>query len=208
MNRHPKPVADQKGYSLVEVIVTTALLAIVMAILLPIVTSALTTFGRQSDRSGVLDQANLVLQQIEHDVVASSTLNVPSSNDLQLIAVLPNATPDTASCVEYNVPSQTAPQPLVLQRRVRLAGNSHSWSASSWQNMFTSLSLKGQPAGAVIPNPAGAAPFTAAGNGRSVTIDLQVQNGSSPIVDLKTTATGRTVIAATSGTAAWTAQCS
>jgi prepilin-type N-terminal cleavage/methylation domain-containing protein len=198
---------DQQGFTLVETIVTTAILAIVVAILAPLVTGALTTFTRQNDRTGAIDQVNLVLQQLEHDVTASSTLNVASPSDLQLIAILPSTTHDTASCVEYKLTSATVPQPLALQRRTRVAGTGVAWP-SSWQTLLTPVKLSGQAAGSVIPNPAGASLFTSGGNGRSVNIDLQVQNGGSPIIEEKTTATGRTVIAGISGTAAWTASCS
>jgi prepilin-type N-terminal cleavage/methylation domain-containing protein len=209
------PASAEPGYTLVEVMVTTLIMAIVLAILYPIVSNTLTTFGRQSDRSGAVDHANLGLQQIEHDVLASSTLIVPgvaagtAGNDLQMISILPVSSQpaQTASCVEYKVPTQTAPQPLTLQRRSRVAGTGITWGA--WQILLGALKLNGQAAGAVIPNPAGATPFTSpVSNGKSVAVDLQVQNGTSPVIELKTTATGRTVLAGFSGAAAWTAQCS
>jgi prepilin-type N-terminal cleavage/methylation domain-containing protein len=207
MSRRTRRPRDQQGFTLVEMVVTTAILAIVIAILAPLVTSALTTFTRQSDRTGAIDQMNLVLQQLEHDVSASSTLNVASASDLQLIAVLPSTTHDTASCIEYKLTTATVPAPLALQRRTRVAGTGIAWP-STWQTLLTPIKLSGQAAGSVIPNPAGASPFTSGGNGRSVNIDLQVQNGGSPILEEKTTATGSTVIAGISGTTAWTASCS
>lgn len=196
--------SEQGGYTLSEVVITTSILVIVLAILAPLLTGALTAFGRQTDRSGALDQAGIVLEQMERDVLASSVLNVVApGNDLQLIAGQVGAT----SCIEYRVPSQTAPQPLSLQRRARLT--SATWpQGGGWQTVLTTLKLSGQTAGSVIPNPAGANPFTSAGNLRSVNIDLRVQNGTSPVNELKTTATGRTVIAGLSGTTAWSTQCS
>ncbi|MDQ1401512.1 MAG: hypothetical protein QOF81_1495 [Acidimicrobiaceae bacterium] len=202
---HPEE-PEEDGFTLVEVMVSSAILLVVIAILGPILTGSLTTFGRQSDRAAALDQAGLAVQQLEHDVLASAVLNVVApGNDLQLITGQVGQT----SCVEYRVPSQAAPQPLTLQRRARTAGGAATWPAGGgWQTLLTGLKLSGQPPGSVVPNPAGANPFTSAGNLRSVNIDLQIQNGTSPVNELKTTATGRTVIAGLSGTAAWTAQCS
>ena len=148
------------GYTLVEVMVTTAILLIVLAILAPLLTGSLTTFGRQTDRTGALDQADIVLQQLEHDVLASSTLNVVApGNDLQLIT----GQVGNASCIEYKVPPQASPQPLALQRRVRTVGS--TWpGGGGWQTLLTTITLSGHSAGSVIPNPAGANPFASAGN--------------------------------------------
>jgi prepilin-type N-terminal cleavage/methylation domain-containing protein len=215
MSRQIAPTSADGGYTLVEVMITTLIMGIVLAMLYPIISNTLTTFGRQSDRAGAVDHANLTLQQIEHDVLASSTLIIPgvsagtATNDLQMISIIPvsGQPPETASCIEYKVPTQTAPQPLTLQRRTRVAGSGFTWGP--WQTLLSPLALSGQAGGAVIPNPAGATPFTSpVSNGKSVAIDLQVQNGGSPVIDLKTTATGRTVLAGFSGMAAWTAQCS
>lgn len=204
---HPAHSPGQGGYTLIEVMITTAILLVVIAILAPLLTGTLTTFGRQSDRSGALDSAGLVLQQMERDVLGSSVLNVVSpGNDLQLIVGQSSA----QSCIEYKVASQASPQPLTLQRRVRTVA-SGSWpSGGGWQTMLSALKLNGQAAGAVIPNPAGANPFTSAGSGKSVNIDLRVQNGTSTVNELKTTATGRTITATTAAAAAatFTAQCS
>ncbi|MDQ6616257.1 MAG: type II secretion system GspH family protein [Actinomycetota bacterium] len=199
---------DEEGFTLIEVTVTSALIVIVIAILMTQLTGTLTTFGRQSDRVAALDQETLLLQQIEHDVVASSTLNVVNGNDLQLIAILPSTAGDAASCVEYQMSSGLAPSPLALRRRVWAIGTGSG--SARWQTLLTSLRLNGQAAGFVIPNPSGATPFstTASSNGRSVAIDVKVQNGSSPVVEFTTTSTGRSVIASVSGAAAWTAQCS
>jgi hypothetical protein len=75
---------------------------------------------------------------------------------------------------------------------------------------MSTLQLSGQSAGAVIPNPAGANPFASTASGKSVAVDLRVQNGTSAVVELTTTATGRTTTATTAAAAAasWTAQCS
>lgn len=196
---------DEGGYTVVEVMIASAILLVVIAILAPLLTGTLTTFVRQADRTGGIDGAGLILQQIERDVMAASILNVVSpGNDLQLI----NGQAGNATCIEYQVPPRSAPQPLALQRRSRAAGSAVAWPAGGgWQTMLTALRIAGQPAGTVIPNPAGANPFAGAGNGRSVVVDLQVQNGSSPVNELKTTATGRTVIGGLSGTATWAAQC-
>ncbi len=221
MNHQPHP-PQQSGYTLIEVMITTAILLVVIAILAPLLTGTLRTFGRQSDRSGALDTAALILQQMERDVLGSSVLNVVSpGNDLQLIIGQSSA----QSCVEYRVASQASPQPLTLQRRIRTVA-SGSWPAGGgWQTLMSSLKLSGQPAGAVIPNPAGANPFTASGvptsaagapiagaAPRSVAIDLQVQNGTSAVNELKTTATGRagstTTTTSAAAAASFTAQCS
>jgi prepilin-type N-terminal cleavage/methylation domain-containing protein len=203
MRRH----RDTAGYTLIEVMVTSAILLVVLAILAPLLTGALTSFGRQTDRSEALDSAGLALQQVEHDVIGSSILNVVApGNGLQLVV----GQVGQASCVEYRVSTQAPPQPLILQRRVRTVA-SGAWPATGgWQSVFSSLKLNGQAPGAVIPNPAGANPFSADVSGRSVNIDLQIQNGTSTVSELKTTATGRTITATTGAAAAasWAASCS
>jgi prepilin-type N-terminal cleavage/methylation domain-containing protein len=198
---------DDRGYTLVEVMVATGILVVVLAILAPLLTGTLSGFGRQTDRSGALDQAGIVLQQIEHDVLGASVLNVASpGNDLQLIVGAVGST----SCVEYRVASLASPQPLTLQRRVRTVASGAWPSGGGWQTLMSILQLSGQSAGAVIPNPAGANPFAATASGKSVAVDLRVQNGTSAVVELTTTATGRTTTATTAAAAAasWTAQCS
>lgn len=203
--RHP-----EGGFTLVEVTVTSAILVIVIAILAPILTGSLTTFERQTDRSGALDQADLVLQQIQHDVYGSSVISVVSNNQLDLITVLPN-TADTKSCIEYRLTTGAAPAPLALQRQAWTAPGVPS--SSGWQTLLAPLRLSGsgQQPGYVIPNPAGATPFTASGSqGQSVLINVAVQNGTSTTVNnLTTTATG--VTANPSGAAAaattWSSQC-
>lgn len=187
--------------------VASAILLVVLAILAPLLTGALGGFGRQTDRSGAVDQAGIVLQQIEHDVLGASVLDVVSpGNDLQLIVGAVGST----SCVEYKVASQPSPQPLTLQRRLRTVAQGTWPAGGGWQTLMSTLQLSGQSAGAVIPNPAGADPFTATASGKSVAVDLRVQNGSSAVVELTTTATGRTITATTAAAAAasWTAQCS
>jgi len=202
---------DEEGFTLLEVVVTTALLLIVVAILGPLLTGSLTTFQRQSDRSAALDQGDLVLQQIQHDVYASSVIAVATSpvNALELVGVLPN-TSDTTSCIEYRMTSGAAPSAIALQRQVWTPA--HDASTTGWQTLLTPLQLNGtgQTAGYVIPNPAGATPFTSAGsNGQSVNINLQVQSGTSTVNALTTTATG--VIANSGGSSSaattWTGEC-
>ncbi len=123
-------------------------------------------------------------------MLSASTINVVSpGNDLQLITG-PAA---SATCIEYQVPTATAPQPLALRRRSRAAGSGITWPA--WRTLLTALSIKGQPNGTVIPNPAGANPFvanavTASTALGSINVTLQGQNGTSPVVQLTTTVTG------------------
>jgi prepilin-type N-terminal cleavage/methylation domain-containing protein len=201
--RTRRRTADESGYTLVEVMITTALLLVVMAILAPLLTTTMRTFERQTDRSGALDQAGVMLQQIQHDVYAASVINVVASpnNELQLIAVLPSTTGggDVQSCIEYRVTSATAPAALALQRQV-WALNTAPPATSTWPTLLASLKLNGTGtvAGYVIPNPAGLTPFVSAGtSGQSVNVSIQVQNGTSTINTLTTTATG--VIANPSG---------
>ena len=208
---------DDDGFTVIEVTLTSALLLVVLAILFPLLTGSLTTFQRQTDRSGAEDQAALALQQMEHDVFASTVVNVAGSgtsaspNALQLITYLPSSGGDVASCVEYLVAYQTTTTlPVAITRQAWTLGTTPS--TSKWQTLLSNLQLSGagQLAGYVIPNPVGATPFTSAGsNGQSVSINLQVQNGTSPVSELTTTATG--VVANSSGASgaasAWSSQC-
>jgi hypothetical protein len=194
--------------------VVTSILGIIVAILGAVLTTTLTTFNRQSDRSAILDQTEILVSQIQHDVYGARVLNVIASpnNELQLIAVLPSTGhTDTASCIEYRVSTASGTSPVAIQRQAWTLGTLPP-STSTWPVMLSSLKLTGSAstAGYVIPNPAGISPFTSAGsNGQSVNISLQVQNGSAPPVIITTTATGveANATGSSAAAAAWAAQC-
>jgi Tfp pilus assembly protein PilW len=175
MRRHTDP-DPEAGFTLVEMMVTTALLMVVLAMVLPLIASSLNLFTNTSVRSDAVDNAQLAFNQIEHDVVSSNILyqEVAGTVHMETYAVVYNPatrlSPAISTCVEYQVvyPASPAPQVGTLQRRTKVPGNAIAWSGS-WTNIMTGLvnsSQTGAPAVLGIPTTS---------QGKSLVADLWVQ---------------------------------
>ncbi|HEX3425308.1 MAG TPA: type II secretion system protein [Acidimicrobiales bacterium] len=213
MSRTHRP-RGEGGFTLIEVMITTAILATIIAIMGPLLVDTLGAFGHQTDQSNALDQAQLLMEQIEHDVYAASVVIVvpPPNNALELITVVPstNGGSDVSRCVEYRETTQVGTSAVALQR-LSWTLNTAPEATSKWPVTLGTLKLNttGAVAGYVIPNN-GQTLFTAAGpNNQSVAVDLQAESGNSSVIELKTTATGAVAnISGTSGLSSiWSSEC-
>lgn len=122
----------EQGFTLVEIMMTSALMLVVLAMVLPQLTRSITTFDDARVRSDTTDQAQLAMTQIEHDVL--------SANVLYLDAALPNGVHmqtfganGTSTCVEYQVSNGT------LQRRTKATSASWPAAAVGWSDKVTNI---------------------------------------------------------------------
>ena len=136
--------AREFGFTLIEVMVTSALMLVVLAIVLPQLSSSITNFDNARVRSDTSDAAQLALDQIQHDVVSSNVLYTDGAGilHLQVYGGSPGASSTTvvttapkSTCVEYQVAGDA------LQRRTKaptagiVAGGSPTYTAS-WYSVM------------------------------------------------------------------------
>jgi prepilin-type N-terminal cleavage/methylation domain-containing protein len=142
----------EHGFTLIEVMVTSALMLVVLAIVLPQLSSSITNFDNARVRSDTSDAAQLALDQIQHDVVSSNVLYQDGSGilHLQVYGGSPVASSTTvvttvpsSICVEYQVAGDA------LQRRTKaptagiVAGGAPIYTGS-WYNVMQGIVNSGQ----------------------------------------------------------------
>jgi len=178
----------EDGFTLLEVMLTSALVLVILAIVLPQLSSSINNFDNARVRSDTSDAAQVAMDQIQHDVVSSNVLFLDAATGivhLQVFAGEVGSTPATTTaplsdCVEYQVMSG------VLQRRTRLA--TAAW-ANSWSTVIT---------GVVNSTQSGSPAVFAVNQNRSLTVTLWVNadtrtvNKASPSL-FTTTVTGRAI---------------
>jgi len=132
------------GFTLIEVMVTSALILVVLAMVLPQLAGSITTFDDAHVRSDSTDQAQLAFAQIQHDVIASNVLWIQTTSGspdvIHIETYLGNTTAGTttttvvppATCVEYQVVGG------VMQRRTAKAAAVPAWPAT-WSNVMTGI---------------------------------------------------------------------
>ena len=141
MRRPIEPeAADHKaeaGFTLVEMMVTTALLMVVLAMVLPLIASSLNLFTNTSVRSDAVDNSQLAFDQIGHDVVSSNILYQDTTGIVHLQTFV-NST--TSTCAEYQVvyPASPAAQVATLERRTKTPGASVAY-AGGWDNIMSGI---------------------------------------------------------------------
>lgn len=183
--------AGEQGFTLVEVMITSALMLIVLAIVLPQLSSMITNFDNARVRSDTSDAAQVAMDQIQHDVVSSNVLYIDGSGIVHLQVFGGNVgfsstTVATlvpkSSCVEYQVASG------VLQRRFRAPGTGVSWP-TNWTSVISGL---------VNSSQSGSPAVFAQTQNRSLTVTLWVDADKRTINTAKpslftTTVTGRAI---------------
>jgi competence protein ComGC len=156
------------GFTLVEMMVTTALLMVVLAMVLPLIASSLNVFTNTSVRSDAVDNSQLAFNQIGHDVVSSNILYQDPATQIVHLQTFVNST--TSTCVEYQVLYPTAPaaQVATLQRRIKAPGASIPWTGG-WANVMTGIVNSSQP------SPAPAVFTVSPPQDKSLVVNLWVQ---------------------------------
>lgn len=127
----------EEGFTVIEMMVTTALLMVVLAMVLPLIASSLNLFTSTSVRSDAIDNSQLAFNQIGHDVVSSNILYQDAAG---IIHLQTNQNNTTSTCVEYQVvyPASPAAQVATLQRRTKAPGVGTAWTGS-WGNVMSGI---------------------------------------------------------------------
>jgi prepilin-type N-terminal cleavage/methylation domain-containing protein len=135
MNR-PAPLArlaEDRGFSLIELMVVLAVMGLVMTAFLGLLASVQRSLVRETNRSTTMDQARLAMEGIDRQVRSGSIMCVPTTGTSPYYTLTlygPNAYSTSSSAnrwVQYRVQSQT------LQRRQYTS----SWS--SWRTVATGI---------------------------------------------------------------------
>jgi prepilin-type N-terminal cleavage/methylation domain-containing protein len=74
-------LAPERGMTLVEMTIALSILAIVMAIFLPVLASVQSGFQRQSDRSQSNDQARLAVEELDREIRSGNVLYNPANEN-------------------------------------------------------------------------------------------------------------------------------
>jgi prepilin-type N-terminal cleavage/methylation domain-containing protein len=133
-------LAEDSGFSLVELMVVFAVMGVVMTAFLGLLASVQRSLVRETNRSATMDQARLALEGIDRQVRSGSIMCVPTTGTSPYYTLTlygPNAYSTSSSTnrwVQYQVQSQT------LQRRQYTS----SWSA--WRTVATGI-LNSTPTG-------------------------------------------------------------
>jgi prepilin-type N-terminal cleavage/methylation domain-containing protein len=171
MRRQPHPEA---GFTLVEIMITSTLLLIVVAMVLPLVVGSLNAFTNTQVRSDAVDSAQLAFTQISHDVISGNLLYLDSGGTVHLQSYGGGG---SSTCVEYRVQYPTAPAAQVadLLRRTKSPGNGATGWPTNWSTVMTGIVNSSQ---AIVP-PAVTAPavfaIPSASASRSLAVNLFVQ---------------------------------
>jgi competence protein ComGC len=136
VSRRRRP-RDEAGFTVIEMSLVSAVLLIVVAMLLPLVSGSLNLFTNTQVRSDAVDNAQLAFNQIDHDVVSSNLLYQDSSGIVHLESY---GSAGSSTCVEYQVsyPAPPAAQVATLQRRTKTPGLSTSYP-SKWSTVMSGI---------------------------------------------------------------------
>jgi prepilin-type N-terminal cleavage/methylation domain-containing protein len=144
MRRHPR---SDRGFTMVEIMITSALMLAVIAMVLPLVAGSLNSFTDTKVRSDAVDNAQVALSQIGHDVVSANLLYVENPATTPIIHLQTYGNAGASTCVEYQVtyPAAPAAQVGVLQRRTKNPGSGSAWTAA-WSSIMTGIVNSSRPA--------------------------------------------------------------
>jgi type II secretory pathway component PulJ len=170
--------------TLIEVTITTALLAAVLAMVFPMVGAGFKVVGGLEDRADSNDQAHLALAQIERDVRSGNVIEQPGPVGGQPgmeVRIYTQTSGVPFKCVQYQVASGR------LERRTRDPGpeNAGTWP-TTWRVIATGLTNTAQA-------PAISAFVRSGAHNETLTIDLFVNrsNSAGAGVRLRSSVTGR-----------------
>jgi prepilin-type N-terminal cleavage/methylation domain-containing protein len=206
--RQARAARAEHGFTLVEILVTSTLMLVVLAIVLPMVSGSLNTLTNTQVRSDATDNAQLALRQVQHDVVSSNILYSDGTltNGEGIIHLMTFGAGGSGNpiCVEYQVIYPAAgPQQATMQRRTKAPGAAAY--AGVWSTVMTGIVNRTQVATAPAPSPPPV--FTVAGQARSLDVNLWVKvdtratNAAAP-ANYTSTFTGRAIPANSSSTSA------
>jgi prepilin-type N-terminal cleavage/methylation domain-containing protein len=139
-------LAQDRGFSLIELMVVLAVMGLIMTAFLGLLASVQRSLVRETNRSTTMDQARLAMEGIDRQVRSGSILCVPTTGTnpyYTLTLYGPNAYSTLSSSnrwVQYQVQSQ------MLQRRQYTS----SWS--SWRTVATGI-LNSTPSGTTTDVP-------------------------------------------------------
>jgi prepilin-type N-terminal cleavage/methylation domain-containing protein len=129
--RRFRPHTDQAGQTLVELMVSMAILGVVLAIFLGVLAWVQTALTRETTRSTTEDQIRLAMEAIDRDVRTATVLYDPAVETptayFGLRVAHRNTNSTTIQCIQYRVENQ------VLERRTWTSGN--LGSVSAWRTM-------------------------------------------------------------------------
>jgi prepilin-type N-terminal cleavage/methylation domain-containing protein len=170
----PRKSHSEAGFTLVEIMITSTLLLIVVAMVLPLIAGSLNAFTNTQVRSDAVDNSQLAFTQISHDVVSGNLLYLDNGGIVHLQSY---GTAGSVTCVEYQVryPAAPAAQIGVLQRRTKTSGNGATGWPGGWSTVMTGIVNNSQ---AIVP-PAATPPavfsIPSASANRSLVVNLFVQ---------------------------------
>jgi len=127
-------LADDRGFSLIELMVVLSVMGLIMTAFLGLLASVQRSLVRETNRSTTMDQARLAMEGIDRQVRSASILCVPTTGTSPYYTLTlygPNAYSTSSSAnrwVQYRVQSQT------LQRRQYITS---SWT--SWRTVATGI---------------------------------------------------------------------
>ena len=106
---------DERGMTLVELMVSVSLMMIVATIFTTMLLSMQTSVIRQQERSDMNDQARLALQQMDREIRSGNFLYDPASSDEDAICGGMDCKPNFSLRVytQVNAPTRTPPQQCV-----------------------------------------------------------------------------------------------
>jgi prepilin-type N-terminal cleavage/methylation domain-containing protein len=206
MSRPARRRRREDGFTLVEIMVTSSLMLVLLAMVLPQLTSSLNVFSNAQVRSNTTDQAQLALEQIQHDVLSSNILYLDNTlaNGAGVVHLQSFGPGGAATCVEYQATTATvgARGSVVggaLQRRTKAPSASWPAAGTGWSTVMTGIVNSTQtPIPAVFAN-------SVASQYRSLVVTLWVNSDTrvgptaAPAM-YTTTVTGRAIPANPSST--------
>jgi len=184
--------------TLVELMVTIAILSVVMAIFIPTMISVQTAFGRQEDRSQSNDQARLAIEELDREIRSGNVLYDPASENDAADGIYPGMS--LRIYTQTNATTRT-PGNRCVQWRVYLGELQSRYWSSTWEtdgivsdwrliadhivNQPNPPTPPATPAFLKDPDPAKA--------GRTIIVTLQVQEKASSgrTVQVQASLTGR-----------------
>jgi type II secretory pathway pseudopilin PulG len=127
---------SEDGFTVIEITLVSSILLIVVAMLLPLIRGSLNTFTNTQVRSDAVDNIQLALGQVGHDVVSANLMYLDASQIVHMETFSSNG---TSTCVEYQVayPASPAAQIGTMQRRKKTPGSS-AWTGA-WTNVMTGV---------------------------------------------------------------------